>query len=539
MDCLFIGYNEIKLKSVKPLLKLFEGLKLPEILNFLPFNSELYMMYKFIQYSWIRYNNEPFSIHDIVEKHYNGNGGMAKEKGSIFSSTIAYLGTYLNRRGFTYDYVNSFNKEKEKLSEKLKNEDILTVAITTTFYEDAAPIKEIVDFIKKHNSKVKIIAGGPFILKKIQALPEKSLKKFLNTINADFYVVNIQGETALTEILTALKGNSPYNRIKNIIYKDHNEYKRNEFQPEKNTLEENTVDWSLYSSHISPVTIVRTCISCPFSCAFCDYHTIAGKYQTISVQAVEKELDLIYSMGKVKHLLFTDDTFNFPVKRFKEILKLMIRKKYNFKWISFLRCQFLDQETTELMKESGCYGVLLGTESANQKILDNMNKKATVEGYIKGLELLNKYGIENCCSFIIGFPGETEETAQDTIRFIETYRPTYYRLNPWICLTSSPIFEQKDKYKIKGNSLVWSHATMDSKTAMKIIDKAFLSIQNSIYLPVFDFDSLLLYNWGMNAKQIKDILIAFNSGVKERLINPKLRSVSTEVWNKLKEACLG
>ncbi|MBN2532021.1 MAG: radical SAM protein [Spirochaetales bacterium] len=538
MDCLIIGYNEKKLKHVKSIIKLIEALKLPQLFKTFPINSELYMLYKAIYYSWIRYKNEPLSIDNIVEEYYLGNGPMKKKSNAIFSPTIAYLGTYLNRRGFTFDYVNSFNEEKEELSEKLKNEDLLTVAISTTFYQQVEPIKEIVDFIKKYNRKVKIIAGGPYILNQVQGLPRRSLKRFLNTINADFYVVNIQGETALTEILRAIKGNLPYDQIKNIIYKDHNQYKRNEFEPEKNKIEENTIDWSLFSSSITPLQIVRTCVSCQFSCAFCDFHKIGGKYQAMSVEAVEKELDMIYNTGRVKYLLFTDDTFNFPVKRFKEILKLMIRKKYNFKWYSFLRCQFLDSETMELMKESNCDGVLLGTESGSQKILDNMNKEATVEGYIKGLDLLNKYNIYNCASFIIGFPGETEETARETIDFIEKYRPNFYRMSTWVCLPASPIYKQKDKYKIKGEGHVWSHATMDAKTAARIIDDAIMNIKNSFYAPIFDFDSLAYYNWGMNQDQVADMQIAFDAGVKEKLRDPGKRSVSIEIYNKLKQAAM-
>ena len=79
---------------------------------------------------------------------------------------------------------------------------------------------------------------------------------------------------------------------------------------------------------------------------------------------------------------------------------------------------------------------------------------------------------------------------------------------------------------------------MNSKTASQLIEEAVLRIENSIYLPVFDFDSLSLYNWGMSSEQIKALMAAFNAGVKEKLRNPKLGGVSAATWNRLKTACI-
>jgi len=77
----------------------------------------------------------------------------------------------------------------------------------------------------------------------------------------------------------------------------------------------------------------------------------------------------------VEALIFIDDTFNLPVKRFKEILHIL--KEYKFRWYSFFRAQYCDEETAQLMKESGCDGVYLGIESSNETILKNMDKKTT------------------------------------------------------------------------------------------------------------------------------------------------------------------
>jgi p-methyltransferase len=58
----------------------------------------------------------------------------------------------------------------------------------------------------------------------------------------------------------------------------------------------------------------------------------------------------------------------------------------------------------------------------------------------------------------------------------------------WYCEPGTPIFHQKDKYQIKGNGFVWTHATMDSLEAMDHIDRMFLSVDESIWLPQWSFD---------------------------------------------------
>ena len=73
---------------------------------------------------------------------------------------------------------------------------------------------------------------------------------------------------------------------------------------------------------------------CPFNCAFCGFPGRAGKYAYLDVDLVERELDRIADLGTVSTLTIIDDTFNVPKPRFKEILRMMIRKDYGLRWNS-------------------------------------------------------------------------------------------------------------------------------------------------------------------------------------------------------------
>src|SRR4029078_1736945 len=99
---------------------------------------------------------------------------------------------------------------------------------------------------------------------------------------------------------------------------------------------------------------LRTAKSCPFSCSFCGFPQRAGKYKYLGVELLEKELDDIRNIGTVTTLTFLDDTFNVPKERFKEILRMMIRNNYGFKWNSFFRSDHGDDEHIVMLGHTGC-----------------------------------------------------------------------------------------------------------------------------------------------------------------------------------------
>jgi hypothetical protein len=99
-------------------------------------------------------------------------------------------------------------------------------------------------------------------------------------------------------------------QINNIYYKlgDGPGYESTPIRVEKKKLDENMVDWSLFSSRASIFVNTRTAISCPFSCAFCGFPEHAGKYQAVDVECVEKELN---QLEKIKGFL---RSFNNSIK---------------------------------------------------------------------------------------------------------------------------------------------------------------------------------------------------------------------------------
>src|SRR6185369_1095847 len=126
------------------------------------------------------------------------------KSGDMPNLAAVYLTNFLKRRGQQAKYINLFQYEKDKLIQYL-SEDPLCVAITTTFYVINLPVNEMVKFIRQHNSKVKIIVGGPLISNHARNYKDEEFKSALDDMGADIYVVEGQGELTLSQIIECLR----------------------------------------------------------------------------------------------------------------------------------------------------------------------------------------------------------------------------------------------------------------------------------------------------------------------------------------------
>lgn len=401
-----------------------------------------------------------------------------------------YLKSYLDKRGLRTEIVNYLNLEKDRLR-ALLDEKPPVVAVSTTFYTDPTPVAQIVKLVRETNTETRIIVGGPYIHSIFRAYDVPTQDFILQQMGADIFVHDFQGESALAQIVNALKSGSEagLEDIPNLVYRrGANGFARTNRAPESNDMDACTIDWTLFAPEYLRDTVqMRTARGCAFRCSFCLHHVAAGSHDVASVDAVEREMKTMQQMG-VKRVAFIDDTLNVPLRRFKEILEMMIRNKFGFEWFGFLRAANADKEAFDLMQDSGCQGVFLGIESGNDGILKNMNKSAKIERLKEGVRQLHEHGIFSLASFIVGFPGETEATVDDTIEFIQDAKPTFYHGELWYCDTQTPIFSRKDEFQIRGAGYSWQHKTMNWREASAHVKRMYETVTESTLLPVWDFD---------------------------------------------------
>ena len=532
IDCLLIGHNDIDFEEYE------------EKIRSMGTSSGAY---RDLDLNFVVLDNRPHTATDMFNlfnsASWNGERSIKPvTTGETFSAAIAYLGTYLHRRGLSFDFVNSFQEEKDRLERLLRQKDIHLVAITTTLYVSMLPILEIVNFVRFCQPDIKIVVGGPFISTAVRVQDDAALQFTFDSIGADYYVDSSQGEDTLARLILALKERGHTDDVPNLFFRRGNRYISTPKNTEDNKLSENMVDWNLFSGRVGEFVNIRTSISCPFSCAFCGFPQHAGQYQLAAVMDIERELADLHRTHNVSCVQFIDDTFNVPKQRFKELLGMMARRRFGFDWYSHFRCQFADRETVELMKESGCRGVFLGIESGSASILEAMNKRATPEQYLRGIELLKEFGIITYGSFIVGFPGETESTVRETRQFIDAAGLDFFRAQLWYYEPITPISRQRRQLALEGESFEWSHRTMDSARAAEIVDEIFLSSEAPLWVPQYNFECDAIFHLlqrGLPLSRVKDFIRAFNRGVREKISGTGRREIGSEALDGMRRAVTG
>jgi anaerobic magnesium-protoporphyrin IX monomethyl ester cyclase len=166
-----------------------------------------------------------------------------------------------------------------------------------------------------------------------------------------------------------------------------------------------------------PYTFIVTSRGCTAGCKYCIKHV---SYQfSIRLRTPEnimKELRVLKELG-VKHVHMYADLFTVNREQVISLCKLMIEENLGLSWTCNSRVDYVDEEMLQLMGKSGCMYISWGIESANEQILKKAAKGYKLEQAPRALKWAHAAGIKNWGYFIIGLPGETVETIQQTIKF--------------------------------------------------------------------------------------------------------------------------
>lgn len=435
-----------------------------------------------------------------------------------------HLANYLRRFDINTCIINNFDAEWDRFCDAYENaEPKPLVGISTTFHLNFSEISRISARLRKAYPGISIVLGGAFVNDQLRTAGPESTGKLMKKYGIDFIVHSFNSEVDLKNLLLSQrKAGLPLSSIPNLLIatptSDAGNIQLTASTWNEPVLADVPLVWqNLDLPFLNHTIQMRTSSGCPFSCAFCSYPELAHGFHIIPVETIEKQIRSALSIGGIKKVIFIDDTFNVPVARFRELCRMFT--KYDFEWFSFLRVQFVTEEIAQLMKASGCRGVYLGIESANDRVLQNMNKKSTRDEYARGIAHLQKHGIATVAAFVLGFPGETEVSIADNKRFIEETGFDFYTLKEFYYMKSTPIFECRDQYKLSGAGNRWSHHTMNSDTAYEHKISLFKLIRNSVFI---DPDMSLwfvayLYDQGFSISDIREIQQNINGLMAEQM----------------------
>ncbi len=176
-------------------------------------------------------------------------------------------------------------------------------------------------------------------------------------------------------------------------------------------------DW--FDTHI-----VMTSRGCAWRCTFCGAEASWGRgYRGQSTAYVLDALEKAVARAPVKMLQIKDDTFTTNRKRVIALCRGIRERNIRFLWSCDTRVDVLGEELLREMRLAGCERLSLGVESGSQRILDAIDKKITPDEIIASTELAKKYGIKLRYYMMIGNRGETRETFDETLRFLDRAKP--------------------------------------------------------------------------------------------------------------------
>jgi p-methyltransferase len=429
--------------------------------------------------------------------------------GEVFNLAALYLTSYLRRRGLRAEPVSLFSGEQARLADLLAAKPAV-VAVTSTFYVNILPVVPIVELVRELSPTSHIVVGGPLVDNLCLSGITDTVEDLLHAMGADSYIQESQGEDSLGQLCEAIRAGGDLSAVGNLIHCPDGDWVRTRRRPENNDLDACSIDWAGFSPDLIGATAqLRTARSCAFKCSFCDFPARAGALATAAVDTVRGELRALAELG-VRNVVFVDDTFNVPPKRFKALCRMMIEEDLGLNWYSYFRCSNArDEETFDLAAASGCAGVFLGIESGDADVLSAMNKLAQHTQYRNGIARLKERGITTFASMLVGFPGETERTVANSIDFLNETAPDMWRAQAWWANPRSPVFQQKELLEIEGEGYTWSHFTMTSKEAAALTDTMFERVTESVWLPLYDLDFWsipYLAGKGVSTPELVDLL---------------------------------
>ncbi|OQX79751.1 MAG: B12-binding domain-containing radical SAM protein [Candidatus Omnitrophica bacterium 4484_70.1] len=361
--------------------------------------------------------NEPF-----VPNFCRTQRWAARTRGRVLRAPdwLAYTTAVLEKEGFKvklYDLVAE-NKDKNYLERLVKRENpefVVLDSTTPSIYSDIECAK-----IVKRACSAKVIMVGPHI----SALPEQTLKLAKGAVD-----VACIGEYDYT-VRDVIKNFPDLDKVEGIVYYKEGETVRT---PKRRLIEDldqlpfpawHHLNLLKYfdGGKLYPYIDIISGRGCPNRCIFCLWPQVMHglRYRLRSPQNVVDEIE--YDIKLCPQVLkgeffFEDDTFTVDKERAILICEEILKRNLNITFSVNARVDSADEEMFKIMKKAGCRELLVGFESGEQKILDNVNKNITIEQSYRFMELAKKYKLQVHGCFVIGLPGETEESAKKTINF--------------------------------------------------------------------------------------------------------------------------
>lgn len=361
----------------------------------------------------------------LINPPFTALGGSGIQGGALMPLNLCYLASH-TRQQIPEVLISVIDAEMEGLSleetaenAQMVSPDIIGITTTTPSFE---AVIQLTHMLRGQLPKVIVVLGGPHV----SALPERSLRE----TSADYVVIG-EGEQTFTELVRVLGcGGKEISAISGLAY-----FYKEQFilTPQRELIKDldslpiparDLIGNARYSPPPSkrvargPNTLISTSRGCFHNCGFCGCRSIwRRRIRTRKPESVIAEIREIIERYNIATINFTDEYFTAKRERVHTICKMIIEHDLVIPWVCSSRAENLDEETLQLMKRAGCREISFGIESGNNEILMRIDKKLNLQESERVVNAARRAGISTHASYIIGYPGETSQSAQDTIDF--------------------------------------------------------------------------------------------------------------------------
>ncbi|WP_437762656.1 radical SAM protein [Sorangium sp. So ce281] len=425
-----------------------------------------------------------------------------------------YIYNFLCRSGYDgrVELVDNMDLEPERARQLVEAVDI--VVFSTTFITSADTIVRVVRVLKSWNPRVKVVVGGA---KLTQFAHDSEIHESAKV--ADALVLSPNGETTLLHVIERLHEGRPISDLPNIAYYDGQFVRSPVSSHDGVDINTNHVQWSALPSYILRSSVnMRTGRGCPFKCKFCTFPSYNDQnVDLMTTETILEELRDISKMPQIKSVRFVDDTLFLSRRQLIDVCKGMINMGFSLPWTAYLRASTLTEECVRYLKDAGCKLVLVGIESADQQVLDNMLKGTREEHNWMAAENLQKFGVLGFAFVLLGFPGETEKSVGKTIKFLNEGGFHAYVHSPLFVFPNSPVAREAAAFGLRGGFNDWSHDTMTCREAIDQCRRVFQEVTNSAYIDRGSSITKILLDHGYSVDEVRQLGILHNSLAREEM----------------------
>jgi len=281
-------------------------------------------------------------------------------------------------------------------------------------------VKEVVTVCRDLSDSPIVLGGAGYSM-----FPESALAY----LDADFGIAG-EGETAFPALLMHLENNDDLSGIPGLYSRNHGPHPPKIFcrDLDKLKLPETRILSNFASQNHDPWIPVQTRRGCAIRCSYCSTPTIEGSIlRKRTPESVAVWLECWVKAG-YNNFFFVDNTFNLPPAYAKSICRRILERELDMHWRCIVYPGNVDDELVGLMAAAGCRQISLGFESGSRQILKSMNKQFTLEDVQATSALFADHGIERMGFLLLGGPGETRQSVEESLAFADSLKLDALRL---------------------------------------------------------------------------------------------------------------